>query len=162
LGRSLCHLQLLGNMFAHHIARPSWQRRETSLQASRRILTEGNIGQPRSAEPGPQLKSLLERFPILLLRRIFNSDGVVTFADFMAFFGLALALFWNIYMLRRGSWFGDKLRNVILQQSNWGARVLTDKTRIPLRSASVRTPHLFHHGIPKVLDNPRSKGITSA
>jgi hypothetical protein len=42
------------------------------------------------------------------------------------------------------------------------AVLLTDKRRIPLRSASVRTPHLFHHGIPKVLVNPRSKGITSA
>jgi hypothetical protein len=42
------------------------------------------------------------------------------------------------------------------------APVLTDKRRIPLRSASVRTPHLFHHEIPKVLVNPRSKGITSA
>jgi hypothetical protein len=39
--------------------------------------------------------------------------------------------------------------------------VLMDKIRIPLRSASVQTPHLFHHGIPKVLVNPRSKGITS-
>jgi hypothetical protein len=39
--------------------------------------------------------------------------------------------------------------------------LLTDKRRIPLRSASVQTPHLFHHGIPKVLVNPRSKGITS-
>jgi hypothetical protein len=39
--------------------------------------------------------------------------------------------------------------------------LLMDKRRIPLRSASVRTPHLFHHGIPKVLVNPRSKGITS-
>jgi hypothetical protein len=39
--------------------------------------------------------------------------------------------------------------------------LLTDKRRIPLRSASVRTLHLFHHGIPKVLVNPRSKGITS-
>jgi hypothetical protein len=39
--------------------------------------------------------------------------------------------------------------------------LLTDKRRIPLRSASVRTSHLFHHGIPKVLVNPRSKGITS-
>jgi hypothetical protein len=39
--------------------------------------------------------------------------------------------------------------------------LLTDKRRIPLRSASVRTPHLFHHGIPNVLVNPRSKGITS-
>jgi hypothetical protein len=41
------------------------------------------------------------------------------------------------------------------------AKVLTDERSIPLRSASVRTPHLFHHGIPKVLVNPRSKGITS-
>jgi hypothetical protein len=40
-------------------------------------------------------------------------------------------------------------------------QLLTDKRRIPLRSASIRTPHLFHHGIPKVLVNPRSKGITS-
>jgi hypothetical protein len=38
------------------------------------------------------------------------------------------------------------------------AQLLTDKRRIPLRSASVRTPHLFHHGIPKVLVNSRSKG----
>jgi hypothetical protein len=39
--------------------------------------------------------------------------------------------------------------------------LLTDKRRIPLRSASVWTPHLFHHGIPKVLVNLRSKVITS-
>jgi hypothetical protein len=39
--------------------------------------------------------------------------------------------------------------------------LVTDKRRIPLRSASVQTPHLFHHGIPKVLVNPQSKGITS-
>jgi hypothetical protein len=39
--------------------------------------------------------------------------------------------------------------------------LLMDKRRIPLRSASVRTPHLFHHGIPKVLVNTRSKRITS-
>jgi hypothetical protein len=61
----------------------------------------------------------LERFPILLVGRIFNGDGVITFADFTAFFGLALALLWNIYKLRRGSWVGDILRNVILQQAAW-------------------------------------------
>jgi hypothetical protein len=44
----------------------------------------------------------LKCLPILLVGCIFNSDGVVTFADFMVFFGLALALLWNIYMLRRG------------------------------------------------------------
>jgi hypothetical protein len=39
--------------------------------------------------------------------------------------------------------------------------LLTDRRCIPLRSTSVWTPHLFHHGIPKVLVNPRGKGITS-
>jgi hypothetical protein len=55
--------------------------------------------------------------PIILVGRIFNGDGVVTFTDFVAFFGLALAVLWNIYKLRRGSWVGDILRNVILQQA---------------------------------------------
>jgi hypothetical protein len=44
-------------------------------------------------------------------------------------------------------------------QAAW--QMFTDKRHIPLRSASVRTPHLFHHGIPKVPVNPQSKGITS-
>jgi hypothetical protein len=35
---------------------------------------------------------LLQHFPVLLIGRIFNGDGIVTFADFTAFFGLALAL----------------------------------------------------------------------
>jgi hypothetical protein len=61
----------------------------------------------------------LQRFPILLVGRIFYSDGVVTFANFTVFFGLALALLWNIYKSRRGSWVRDKLHNVILQQTTW-------------------------------------------
>jgi hypothetical protein len=79
--------------------------------------TRGDIGQPRSAEPGPQLKRLLECLPIFLVGCIINGDGVVTFADFTALFGLALALalLRNIYMSRRGSRVRDKLRNVILQ-----------------------------------------------
>jgi hypothetical protein len=75
--------------------------------------------QSRTAEPGPQLKTLLQRLPVLLIRRIFNSDGVVTFADSTAFLGIALALLWNIYKSSRGSWVGDKLRNVTLQQMTW-------------------------------------------
>jgi hypothetical protein len=90
-------------MFARHIARPPRRRRETSLQASRWIVDKGDIGQPRSAEPGPQLKLLLQRVPVLLVGRIFSGDGVVTLADFTAFLGLALALLWNIYKSRRGS-----------------------------------------------------------
>jgi hypothetical protein len=83
------------------------------------IIYKGDIGQPRSAEPGPQLKPLLQRLPIFLVGGIFNGDVVVTLADFTVLFGLALALLWNIYKSRRGSWVGDKLRNVILQQMTW-------------------------------------------
>jgi hypothetical protein len=57
----------------------------------------------------------MQCFSIFLVGLIFYSDGVVTFANFMAFFGHALALLWNIYKSRRESWVGDKLRNVILQ-----------------------------------------------
>jgi hypothetical protein len=76
--------------FACHISRPPRRRRETSLQASRWILDEGHIGQPRTAESGPQLESLLQRFPVLLIRRIFNGGDIVTFADFTMFLGLGL------------------------------------------------------------------------
>jgi hypothetical protein len=62
---------------------------------------------------------LLQRLPFLLVGRIFNGDDVVTLANFTAFLGLALALLWNIYKSRRGSWVGDKLRNIILQQTVW-------------------------------------------
>jgi hypothetical protein len=58
--------------------------------------------------------------------------------------------------------FRDGLHGDLYERLNLYEPLLTDKRRIPLRSASVRTPHLFHHGIPKVLVNPRSKGITSA
>jgi hypothetical protein len=68
---------------------------------------------------------------------MFNGDTVVTFADFTVFLGLGLALFWNIYKLRRQSWVGDKLRNVILQQTVLVSRTTTmqstlrDKVRLP-------------------------------
>jgi hypothetical protein len=64
-------------------------------------MNKGNVGQSRTAEPGPQLKMLLQRLIVLLVGHIFNGDGVVTLADFTAFLGLALALFWNIYKSRR-------------------------------------------------------------
>jgi hypothetical protein len=63
------------------------------------------------------LKSLLERLPIFLIGRVFNGDGVVTLTDFEAFLHLALALLWNIFKSRWASRVGDKLRNVILQQT---------------------------------------------
>jgi hypothetical protein len=60
------------------------------------------------------LKSLLERFPILLVRGIFNGDSVVTLADFARL----LPFFWHIFKLRGGGgarWIVDILDDVILQ-----------------------------------------------
>jgi hypothetical protein len=48
LRRSLSDLQLLGDVLACHVARPPRWRRQTSLQASRRIVDEGDIGQSRA------------------------------------------------------------------------------------------------------------------
>jgi hypothetical protein len=53
VGGCLHHLQLLGDALLCHIARLSWKRGETSLQASRSITNEGDMGQSRSAEPRP-------------------------------------------------------------------------------------------------------------
>jgi hypothetical protein len=83
------------------------------------MVDKGHIGHPRTVEPGPQLETLLHRFPVLLIGRIFNGDGIVTFSDFTVFLGLLLALLWNIYKSRRGIWVRDKLRNVTLQQTTW-------------------------------------------
>jgi hypothetical protein len=77
------------------------------------------MGQSRTAESGPQLKLLLERFPILLVRGIFNGDGVVTLADFAAFLHFALPFLQYIFKSRRGSWVGDILGDVILQTTTW-------------------------------------------
>jgi hypothetical protein len=93
LGCRLCHLQLLGDTFARHIARLPRRRRETSLQASRWILDKGGIGQPRSAEPGPQLKSLLQRLPVLLLMvKIRQPSHEFTFGVGMSFIPYHLVL----------------------------------------------------------------------
>jgi hypothetical protein len=67
LRRSLSDLQLLGDALACHIARPPRRRRQTSLQSSRRIVDERNIGQSRAAEPRPQLEPLLKRFFIFFI-----------------------------------------------------------------------------------------------
>jgi hypothetical protein len=44
----------------------------------------------------------IRSFTILLVGRVFNGYGVVSFADFTAFLHFALALLWNIYKSRRG------------------------------------------------------------
>jgi hypothetical protein len=50
LGCGLRDLKLLGHALAGHLARLPWRRRQTSLQASCRILDERNVGQSRAAE----------------------------------------------------------------------------------------------------------------
>jgi hypothetical protein len=61
----------------------------------------------------------LERFPILLVGRIFDSDGVVTLVDFAAFLHFSLALLRNVFESGRGSRVEDILGNVILQNTTW-------------------------------------------
>jgi hypothetical protein len=87
---SLGHLQFLGDTLACHIARPPCRRRETGLQASRRIFDKRDVGQSRSAEPGPQPEPLLKRLPVLLIRGVFYGDSVVTLADFTTLLPLPL------------------------------------------------------------------------
>jgi hypothetical protein len=125
LRRSLGHLQLLGDSFARHIARPPWRHRETSLQASRWIFDKGDVGQPRPAEPGTQLELLLKRFTVLLIGRVFYGDGVITPANFTALLVFSLALLWNIHNSRRGSGVGDKLCQIILHQTVWVSSTTT-------------------------------------
>jgi hypothetical protein len=50
MGGGLRDLELLGHVLACHIAWLPWQRRQTSIQDSRRILDERDVGQSRAAE----------------------------------------------------------------------------------------------------------------
>jgi hypothetical protein len=61
----------------------------------------------------------MQCYPILLVGCVFNGDSVVTFTDFTVFLRVALALLWNIYKSRRGSWIGEKHCDVIMQQTTW-------------------------------------------
>jgi hypothetical protein len=82
----------------------------------------------------------MQCLPVLLVGRIFNGDSVVTLANFTALLGLALALLWNIYKSRRGSWVGNKLRNVILQQTVCVSMTTTIQSVL---GNKVRLPTLF-------------------
>jgi hypothetical protein len=80
-------------------------------------VDEGDIGQPRAAESGPQLEPLLKCLLVFVTRHVFDDDGVITFADFAALVGLAFPLLWDIYKLGRQRWLRDKLHNIILQHT---------------------------------------------
>jgi hypothetical protein len=58
--------------------------------------------QARAAEPRPQLEAVLQRpFIVLLIRRVFNDNCVVSLANFAALLGLGLPLLWDLDKLRR-------------------------------------------------------------
>jgi hypothetical protein len=50
-------------------------------------VDEGDIGQSRAAESRPQLEPLLKRLLVFLARRVFDDDGVITFANIAVLFG---------------------------------------------------------------------------
>jgi hypothetical protein len=52
-------------------------------------MDDGDIGKSWAAEPRPQLEPLLKHLLVLLVGRVLDDDGVVTFADFAALLGFA-------------------------------------------------------------------------
>jgi hypothetical protein len=82
-------------------------------------VEEKDIGQSRAAEPRPQLEPLLKRLLVIFIRRVFDDNSVVPFADLAALFVLALPLLWDFDKSRRRSRLGDKLHYVILQEAHW-------------------------------------------
>jgi hypothetical protein len=94
---------------------PPWRRRNSSCEASWLLDDEQNVQQPRAVEPGPKLKSLLECLLILIVRGVFDGDGVVTVTDFASFLHLAFPLCWYIFRLWGRRRIGDELHDVILQ-----------------------------------------------
>jgi hypothetical protein len=71
------------------------------------------------------LEPLLKHFFVFLIGRVFDDNGVVTFADFAALLGLAFPLLWDIHKSRRQSRLRDKHYNVILQQVHWVSTTTT-------------------------------------
>jgi hypothetical protein len=92
-------LQFLERAFPLHIVRLLRRRRNASFKTSRPLVDEWDVGQTRAAESGSQLEPLLKRLFILIVRGVFNGDGVVTLADFAALLYLALPLCQNIFKL---------------------------------------------------------------
>jgi hypothetical protein len=82
------------------------------------ILNERYVWQSRAAEPRPQLEAILERLLIIILiRRVFNDNCVVSLANFVPLLGLDLPFFWDLDQLRRRRQLEDKLRQVILREA---------------------------------------------
>jgi hypothetical protein len=70
----------------------------------------------------------LKHLPVLLIGRIFDEDGIVTFADFATLLGFAFPLFRDVYKSGRRSRLRDKLCNVVLQQVRWVSMTTTTQS----------------------------------
>jgi hypothetical protein len=67
--------------------------------------------QSRVVESRPQLEALLQHLLIVvLIRRVFNDNCVVSLANFAPLLGLGLPFLWDLDQLRRRRRLGDKLR----------------------------------------------------
>jgi hypothetical protein len=88
-------------------------------------LDERDIGQSRAAESRPQLEPLLKCFLVIFIRRVFDDNTVIPFADFAVLLGLALPLLWDFDKSRRRSRLGDKLHYVIPQRAHWVSTTTT-------------------------------------
>jgi hypothetical protein len=70
------------------------------------------------AEPRSQLKEVLQRFlVVVLIGRVLHDYSVVSFTDFTPLLGLGLSLLWDLDFLRGRRRLGDKLLQVILQDT---------------------------------------------
>jgi hypothetical protein len=61
----------------------------------------------------------LKRFLVILIRRVFDDNSVVSFTDFAGLFGPALPLVWDLDKSRMRRRLGDKHHYVILQEAHW-------------------------------------------
>jgi hypothetical protein len=67
--------------------------------------------QSRVVESRPQLEALLQHLLIVvLIRRVFNDNCVVSLANFAPLLSLGLPFLWDLDQLRRRRRLGDKLR----------------------------------------------------
>jgi hypothetical protein len=74
--------------------------------------------QARTAEPRPQLEAVLQRLLVVVLfGRVLHDNSVVSFADLTPLLGLGLLLLWDLDFLRGRRRLGDKLLQVVLQDT---------------------------------------------
>jgi hypothetical protein len=52
--------------------------------------------QARTADPRPQLEAVLQCLLVVLVGRVFNDNGVISFLDFTPLFGLGFSLIWDL------------------------------------------------------------------